>query len=179
MSSRNVLVLALDPVPEEDIRAAIAERRDGGDVDVLVVAPASNLSSLQWLAGEEDEARAEASELAERAADAVPAHAEAAVGDSDPALAVQDALSEFPADEIVVAGQPDTELDARLRELGPPVSLLEGSGRETGTAEDLTREVARGRSAGTPFALLGIVGAVVIGVFAVVTAIALLVYFLV
>ena len=71
MSSRNVLVVTLDPVSNEEIRSAIETREEFEDVSVLVVAPAAGVGPLQWLTGAEDEARAEAEELADRAAHAV------------------------------------------------------------------------------------------------------------
>jgi hypothetical protein len=98
---RNVLVLSSVADPPRELHAAL-----GDDVDkVRVVAPAVKQSRLQWLTNEEDAARAEAERTAEELASAAEGdaeHVEAEVGDSDPLLAVEDALRTFDADEIVV-----------------------------------------------------------------------------
>jgi nucleotide-binding universal stress UspA family protein len=75
------------------------------DADVLVVAPALNSRLRHWMSDEDDARR--------RAEDRVAAfverlersgiHAQGRVGDADPLLAIADALSTFPADEIVIA----------------------------------------------------------------------------
>jgi hypothetical protein len=79
---------------------------------VRVVAPASDLSPLQWLATDEDEARAEAAEIAESAERAVQPEATrvgAEVGDPDPVQAIEDALRQWPADELLVVTRPGDE----------------------------------------------------------------------
>jgi hypothetical protein len=172
MSSRNVLLVALDPVSEEQIRNAIEARQEVDDLSVHVVAPAATLGPLKWVMGDEDQARAEAEELAEHAAEAVEAEVpveevETEVGDRDPLVAVEDALAVFPADEIVLAGHADDKTEARLRRFGLPVELLDGAD-ETGGADELARSVARGRSTRTPILVFAGVGAVIL------TAIALL-----
>jgi nucleotide-binding universal stress UspA family protein len=87
-------------------RAALGERVPE-DAEVRVVAPASDVSPLQWLASDEDEARAEAAEVAEEAGAAVGGEAE--VGDPDPVQAIEDALRQYPADEILVVTRSDEE----------------------------------------------------------------------
>ena len=98
---RNVLVVSSVP----DVAAELRETL-GGDVgEVKVVAPAVKQSRLQWLTNAEDDARADAERTAEQVARATAdeaEHVEAEAGDSDPLLAVEDALRTFPADEIVV-----------------------------------------------------------------------------
>jgi hypothetical protein len=166
MGSRNVLIVALDPVSDDEIRTAIATRRETEDVSVHVVAPAASVGRLQWLTGAEDEARAEAEELADRTADAVDAEVETEVGDRDPLLAVEDALAEFPADEILVAGTADEKAEAALRRFGLPISWLDGGGEvaseEATGAEALARDVTKGRRPETPFVVVGVVGATVL-----------------
>lgn len=129
MTSRNVLILVLDPVPDDEIQTAIATRKDMADVNVHVVAPAPSVGPLQWLTSADDEARAEAEKLADRTAEAVDADVETEVGEHDPLLAVEDALRVFPADEILVAGTADEKAEAALRRLGLPISRLDGGGR--------------------------------------------------
>jgi hypothetical protein len=172
MSSRNVLFVALDPVSDEQIRSAIETRQEVDDVTVRVVAPAASVGPLKWLMGDEDEARAEAEELADRAAHAVEAEVpaeevETEVGDRDPLVAVEDALAVFPADEIVLAGRADEKTEARLRRLGLPVEQLDDDGDVSGSdARELARDVARGRSTLTPVVVLTGVGAVILGAIA-------------
>jgi hypothetical protein len=185
MSPRNVLIVVLDPVPEEKIRAAIEARKEVADVSVHVVAPAAGVGRLQWLTGAEDEARAEAEELADQAAHAVDdaeADVETEVGERDPLLAVEDALAVFPADEILVAGSADEKAEAALRRIGLPISRLDGGGEvaseEATGAEALARDVTEGRSPETPFVAVGVVGAIVLAAIVLVTLIAFLVVWL-
>jgi hypothetical protein len=180
MSSRNVLLLVLEDVPEDEIRKAITDR---GDVHVHVVAPATHIGKFQWLTGEVDEARAEAEELADRTAHAVEADVETEVGERDPVLAVQDALALFSADEILVAGTADEKTEAALRDLGLPISRV-GAGGEVGGGEEATgaeavaRGVAAGKSEETPFVVVGTVGLVIFAVIALITVMAFLVFWL-
>ncbi len=98
---RNVLVVSSVPDAPGALRDAL-----GGDIGAVhVVAPAVRQSRLQWLTNAEDDARAEAQRTAEEVASATEGeaeHVEAEAGDSDPLLAVEDALRTFDADEIVV-----------------------------------------------------------------------------
>jgi hypothetical protein len=98
MPGKRVLVLATVPVPDDVLRDAVGEP---DDADIHVVAPASDISRLDWLTNAEDDARREAAEVAARTANEVDGDAE--VGDTDPVQALEDALREFPADEVVVA----------------------------------------------------------------------------
>ena len=182
MSSRNVLVVAFESAPDAEIRRAIERRTEVADVSVLVVAPAVGVTRLQSLTGAVDEARAEAGELAERAARAVDAEVRTEVGDRDPLVAVEDALREFPADEIVLAGRADDETEAELRRLGLPIARVDAApeaGEEGSRAEAIARDVARGRSSQTPVVLLAAVGAVVLAAIVVISLIAFLVVWLV
>jgi hypothetical protein len=181
VTSRNILVVVLDPVPGEQIRRAVQMRRESADVTVHVVAPAVSAGVLQWLTGADDDARAEAANLADETADAIDAEVETEVGDRDPVVAVEDALTMFPADEILLAGEADSEMEAALRRLGLPISRLGGT-RAHGTADTAAgaavREVARGKSPTTPFVLLGAVGGVILAVIAFVSVITLIIVWL-
>src|SRR5215210_3862932 len=91
--SRKLLVVATAPVDEKTIRAEVSRRSGDEDAEVRVVAPAADLSPLQWLANEEDDARGRAEERAGEtaaAADAEAARVEASVGDPDPVQAIVD-----------------------------------------------------------------------------------------
>jgi hypothetical protein len=74
--------------------------------DVVVLVPALT-SSVEALTGAVDDRRAEAEATASRLAAQLP-NARGEVGADDPALAVEDALRTFGADEILVAGDEDT-----------------------------------------------------------------------
>ena len=111
---RNVLVVALDAVMPTHLPGA----------NVLVVAPALNSRLRRWLS-DEDGARRRAEERATTVADRLEqsgVHAEGRAGDGDALLAIADALSTFPADEILIAAQPGRssriaeELGSRARE---------------------------------------------------------------
>jgi len=70
---------------------------------MLVVAPASDISRLDWLTNADDDARTDAAERADELAEAAPTgDVESRVGDSDPLKAIEDALRTFPADELIV-----------------------------------------------------------------------------
>ena len=103
---RRVLVVALD--------AAVPPRL--ADADVLVLAPALNTWLRHWLS-DEDSARRRAEERAAALVERLrplAAYVEGRVGDADPLLAIADALSTFPADEIVIAalpGSPSTRVE--------------------------------------------------------------------
>jgi hypothetical protein len=106
-----LLVVTTTPVDESVLRDRLREHA-GPDAEVRVVAPASDVSPLEWLATDEDKARGEAAEVArsaERVAEDEAAHAEAEVGDTDPVQAIEDALRQFPAEEVLVVTPPGDE----------------------------------------------------------------------
>ena len=178
MSARNVLLVALDPVPANQVRTAIAERQEDEDVKVHVVAPATHIGRFQWLTGATDEARADAAELADQTAEAVETEVETEVGDRDPLLAVEDALALFPADEILVAGTADERTDAGLRRLHLPISRVvagdEVDGEPATGAESYARDVAKGQREETPFVIVGTVAAILFALIAFISLIAFL-----
>ena len=107
--SRRLLVVITTEVSEGVLRALVHSRA-GDDAEMLVVAPASGISRLDWLTNADDDARSEAASLADKTADATPTEdVEARVGDSDPLKAIEDALRTFAADEILVVGRPDDQ----------------------------------------------------------------------
>ena len=116
--ARNLLVVTTVVAGEEELSRHVQSVVQDEPTKIWVVAPAAKLSRLDWLANDEDRARAEASEAAERVADA--AGDQATVGivrwsqDSDVAQAVEDALRNFAPDEILVltpAGEDASWLD--------------------------------------------------------------------
>lgn len=182
MANRNLLLVVLEPVPDEAIRQALADRNGADEVNVHVVAPATHVGRFQWLTGATDEARAEAEELADQTAQAVDAEVETEVGEHDPVLAAQDALALFPADEILVAGTASERVEAGLRDLGLPISRVGGGGpvgaEHPGEAEAVARDVAEGKRDETPFVIVATVALVIFGVVAVVSLISFLVFWL-
>ena len=101
---RNVLVISTVEESDAELRAEV------GDADtVMVVAPVVRQGVLDWLANDQ-RAFAHAEAVAARTADALPGvTVEAAAGEADVGLAIQDALATFPADEIIVAVRPNDE----------------------------------------------------------------------
>jgi nucleotide-binding universal stress UspA family protein len=103
-----MLVVATVPVKEAVLRDRV-RKHAGPGAEVRIVAPASDLSPLEWLATDEDKARGEAADIARSAKRAVKpevGQVETEVGDSDPVQAIEDALRQFPADEVIVVTRP-------------------------------------------------------------------------
>jgi hypothetical protein len=99
-----LLVLATEPVDAERVRAALSDD-DLDGAEVLVVAPAVNESAVAFWMSDSDEAIAEAESTAEQTAAQLResgARARATTGESEPLLALQDALATFPADRVLV-----------------------------------------------------------------------------
>jgi hypothetical protein len=110
--SRRILVVTTAPVEGESLRQRVRAHAEGEDVELRVVATASDLSPLDWLATDEDAARREAAERAAHVEEAVAPEAEgveAEVGDTDPVQAIEDALRTFPADELLLVTRPDDD----------------------------------------------------------------------
>ena len=106
---RRLLVVATASVPEGDLRTSVRAHA-GEDAELLVVAPASHISRLDWLTNADGDARTEAAERADELAEAAPTDdVESRVGDSDPVKAIEDALRTFPADEVLVVTRDDEE----------------------------------------------------------------------
>jgi hypothetical protein len=99
-----LLVLA----PEAVDAAAVRNALPGDDLDgaeVLVVSPALNPSGLRFWMSDSDDAIRDAEQASGATADALReegVHARATTGESEPLLALQDALATFPADRIIV-----------------------------------------------------------------------------
>jgi hypothetical protein len=106
---RRLLVIATASVPAADLRASV-RAQVGDGAELLVVAPASGISRLDWLTNAEDDARTDAAGRADQLAEAAPTdNVESRVGDSDPLQAIEDALRTFPADELIVVSLPDED----------------------------------------------------------------------
>jgi len=113
-----LLVLADEPVDAARVRAALPDERGLDDARVLVVAPARNQSTLAFWMSDSDEAIAEARDVQRRSVAALQAEgvrAAGEVGESEPMLALHDALATFPAD-LVLLLTGDDELEAQARD---------------------------------------------------------------
>lgn len=107
--TRRLLVVVTTDVSDATVRDFV-RRSAGEDAELRVVAPASDISRLDWLTNAEDGARADAGALADKTAEAAPtSDVQARVGDSDPVKAIEDALRKFPADEVLVITRPDDD----------------------------------------------------------------------
>jgi hypothetical protein len=134
MDRKKLLVVATAPVEPGPLREVVREH--GGDqAEIRVVAPASDVSPLQWLANDEDAAREKAAGVASEAAQTVEPEAsrtKAEVGDTDPVQAIEDALRTFPADEVLVVTRSDDDaswleqdsVEAARERFGVPVTRL-------------------------------------------------------
>src|SRR3954454_4110536 len=131
-----LLVLATQPVDADRLRGALP----GDDLEgaeVLVVSPAVNESAVAFWMSDSDEAIAEAESAAAQTAAALResgAQARATTGESEPLLALQDALATFPADRVVffVRGEDaaryreDDVVGEAERRFGVPVTEVAG-----------------------------------------------------
>jgi hypothetical protein len=106
--ARKILVIANETVGGDELLSLLGTKAEGVEEEMLLVCPALNSRVRTWTS-DEDPARAEAqsrldASLARLAAAGVSARGE--IGDGDPLQALEDALREFPADEIVVSTHP-------------------------------------------------------------------------
>jgi hypothetical protein len=128
-----LLVVTPEPVDANLLRATLGEEVEGAEV--LVVSPATNQSPLAFWVSDTDEAIHEADVAQEETVERLEEEGIDAAGDtgeSEPALAIQDALATFPADRIVIfrhAGEKDYREEAGLGDVeerfGVPVTHAE------------------------------------------------------
>jgi hypothetical protein len=130
--AKRVLVVTTVPAEESSLREALPDADE-----IRVVAPAADVSFLEWLTNDEDDARREADEAARRVASAAGDDTRVEIDhtseSTDAAQAIRDALRDFPADELVVVTRPgddstwleDETLRAALDAHGVPVRHLE------------------------------------------------------
>jgi hypothetical protein len=101
--AKKILALVSEPVSGEALRKAVDGERAAG-AEVLVVAPALNSRTRFWIS-DPDPAIERAEEVQEETVERMDEEGIDAAGDtgeSDPLLAIEDALATFPADEIVL-----------------------------------------------------------------------------
>jgi nucleotide-binding universal stress UspA family protein len=124
-----LLVVTPEPVDANLLRSTFGDEVEGAEV--LVVSPATNRSKLAFWVSDSDEAIAEAEAAQEETVERLEEEGIDAAGDtgeSEPAVAIEDALATFPADRIVVFSHPDLDYreDEGLRDaeerFGVPVT---------------------------------------------------------
>jgi hypothetical protein len=104
---KKILAVVSEPVSAEALRTAIGEN-DAADAEVLVVAPALS-SRKRFLLADPDPGIDRAEQVQQETVERLDEEGVDAAGDtgeSDPLLAIQDALQTFPADEIVLFTHP-------------------------------------------------------------------------
>lgn len=104
-----LLVVANETVGGGALLAEIGDRCRGRDCEILVVTPALATSRASHWASDVDEAielARQRMELSLIAIGELGLRAKGEIGDSDPNVAIEDALRVFPADEIVISTHP-------------------------------------------------------------------------
>ena len=131
--AKKIIALVTEPVSGEALKSAVgAEAAE--EAEVLVVAPALN-SKLHFLTSDPDDAIARADAVQEETVERLDEEGIDAAGDtgeSDPLLALQDALATYDADEIVLfmhgsSGrnwQEEGVVDEARERFGRPVTQL-------------------------------------------------------
>lgn len=128
-----IIALVSEPISADALRSAVGRGR-AEEAEVLVVAPALN-TRMRFLTSDPDEAIARAEEVQQETVERLGEEGIDAAGDtgeSDPLLALEDALQTYPADEIVICAHPgdrrnwkEEGLVEKARErLGTPVTQL-------------------------------------------------------
>lgn len=193
-TAKRVLLLANETVDATGAMDRVKELVGDRSADVFVVAPALTSSALKHLTGDVDEAIGAARQRLDASLQALRGlgfDASGEIGDSDPNLALEDALRRFPADEVLISTHPkgrskwlerDVVEKARAdvavpvthvvvdMERGGVVSDIEhlpASTRDesaTATAYDLPRLSKRDLAA----IIVGLVGTIALGVLAVI-----------
>jgi hypothetical protein len=105
-----VLVLTPEPIDDQVLRSTLGDEVTGAEV--MVVSPATNESRIAFWASDPDEAIAEAEQTQQETVERLEEAGIDAAGDtgeSEPGLALQDALATFRADRIVIVTRPDDE----------------------------------------------------------------------
>src|SRR5215210_5882863 len=134
-ATRRILVVASEEVVNDEILDKLREHLGSAEADVLVVAPAAPDTRLKDALGDVDEALAAARERLETWSERLRREGmtvRAAVGDPNPVQAIDDALAQFPADEIVIftrtseeAGWGERDLFDRARlTFEPPITRI-------------------------------------------------------
>jgi len=109
-----LLVVTPEPVDAGMLRSTLGQEIEGAEV--LVISPATNRSPIAFWVSDSDEAIAEAEAAQVETVERLEEEGVDAAGDtgeSEPAVAIQDALATFAADRIVVFSHPGGDRDYR------------------------------------------------------------------
>jgi hypothetical protein len=101
--AKKIIAVVTEPISGDALKSAVG-KDTAEDAEVLVVAPALN-SKFKFWTSDPDEAIARAEQVEEETVERMDEEGIDAAGDtgeSDPLLAIQDALQTYPADEIVL-----------------------------------------------------------------------------
>ncbi len=131
--SKKIIALVTEPISGDVLRSAVG-RDTAEEAEVLVVAPALN-SKTKFLVSDPDDAIARAEQVQEETVERLDEEGIDAAGDtgeSDPMLALRDALQTYPADEIVLCvhgeggrnWQEEGFVEEAQQRLGKPVKQL-------------------------------------------------------
>jgi hypothetical protein len=103
-----VLVVANETVGGRALLSEIEYRCRGRDSEILVVTPAITSAVKHWLSDVDEAIEAAEARRTDsvRAIGALGLRARGEVGDSDPNVAIEDALRTFPADEVIISTHP-------------------------------------------------------------------------
>jgi hypothetical protein len=107
-----LLVLTSEALNPKDLRDALPQGLDPADTEVMVVAPALQDSPLKFWMSDADEAIAKAEQVSKTTVEQLGRDGVSAAGDtgeSDPVKAIEDALSTFDAQRILVFKHPRGE----------------------------------------------------------------------
>jgi hypothetical protein len=124
-----LLVVTPEPVDADMLRSTLGDEVNGAEV--LVVSPATNRSRLAFWVSDPDEAIAKADAAQEETVERLEEEgldAAGDTGDSEPAVAIEDALATFAADRILIFSHADLDYreDAGLQDaeqrFGVPVT---------------------------------------------------------
>ena len=127
-----LLVLTAEPVDANMLRSTLGDEVEGAEV--LVISPATNQSKMAFWVSDSDEAIGEAEAAQEETVERLEEDGVDAAGDtgeSEPDVAIQDALATFAADRIVVFSHPDLDyredqaLENAEERFGVPVTHAE------------------------------------------------------
>ena len=116
LTTYNVLVIADDRLPPDALKRVVEDHAGGRPVAAFVVAPAVG-SGLEQITGDQS-TYVRAKENLDSALDSLEgltASRQGKVGAHDPLQAIEEALREFPAEEILVPAESDQTLAAETR----------------------------------------------------------------
>jgi hypothetical protein len=109
---RQVLVVVTDPLTEPELIEELHRQLPEGQVKLMVVAPAVERSVFHHALGDVDTASREAQQRLERSLEELRGRGYSAlgqVGDSDPIVAAEDVLRQYPADEVLIVAHSEDQ----------------------------------------------------------------------